>query len=65
MHTKDQELRNEAIEIMKKYDSINYSRKKAKSMVESAWLEIEKILPESEAKIKLKAFAYYLIERDI
>jgi geranylgeranyl pyrophosphate synthase len=65
MHTTDQKIRDEAISIMKKYGSIEYSKKKAKKMVEESWDEMKKILPESNAKKKLKAFAYYLIERDI
>lgn len=65
MHTTDQKLRNEAIEIMKKYGSIEYSKKKAREIVKESWEKVEKILPDSEAKEKIKAFAYYLIERDI
>ncbi len=65
IHTSDQKLRDEAIEIIKKYGSIKYSREKTRNMVKEAWKEIEKILPESLAKEKLKAFAYYLIERKI
>lgn len=65
MHTTDQKIRNEAIEIIKKYGSIEYSREKARKMVKEAWEDIEKLLPDSDAKEKLKAFAYYLIEREI
>jgi geranylgeranyl pyrophosphate synthase len=65
MHTFDQKLRDEAIAIMKKYGSVDYSKEKARNMVKEAWDGINKILPESDAKEKLKAFAYYLIERKI
>jgi len=65
IHTTDQKLRDEAIEIIKKYDSIEYAREKARNMVKETWKGIEKILPESDAKEKIKAFAYYLIERKI
>ncbi len=65
MHTFDQRLRDEAIAIMKKYDAIGYAKEKAMEMVKDSWEEIDKILPESDAKEKLKAFAYYLIERKI
>jgi len=65
MHTSDQKLRDEAIEIIKKYDSIEYAKEKARNMVKEAWNGMEKLLPESDAKEKLKAFAYYLIERKI
>ena len=65
MHTLEQKLRDEAIFIMKKYDSIEYAKKMAKDMVKESWDDIDKLLPESDAKEKLKAFAYYLIEREI
>lgn len=65
MHTFDQKLRDEAIEILKKYDAVEYAKGKAKKMVQDAWDGIDKLLPESDAKEKLKAFAYYLIERKI
>ena len=65
MHTTNQELRDEAIGIIIKYDSIEQAKEKAESLVKEAWNDIEKILPESRAKEKLKAFTYYLIERKI
>jgi len=65
MHTTNQKLRDEAIEIIKKYGSIEYSKEKARNMVREAWEGVNKLLPESDAKNKLKAFAYYLIERKI
>ncbi len=65
MHTTDQKLKNEAIGIMKKYGSIDYAKNYAKNMVKETWAKIEKILPPSEAKEKLKAFANYLVERKI
>jgi geranylgeranyl pyrophosphate synthase len=65
MHTFEQNLRNEAIEIMKKYGAVEYSKERARNLVQNAWNDIDKILPQSDAKEKLKAFAYYLIERKI
>ncbi|MEM3725249.1 MAG: polyprenyl synthetase family protein [Candidatus Bathyarchaeia archaeon] len=65
MHTSDQRLREEAIAIMEKYGSIEYARRFAARIVEESWREVEKILPASEAKEKLKAFAEFLIKRKI
>jgi geranylgeranyl pyrophosphate synthase len=62
MHTNDQELRDEAIAIIKKYDSIEYSREKARKMILEAWKGVDRILKPSLAKEKLKAFADYLVE---
>lgn len=65
MHTRDEDLKRKAIEIMKKYGSIEYARMTAARIVEESWREIEKILPPSEAKGKIKMLAEYLIQRKI
>lgn len=65
MHTTDQELRDEAIEIIKRYGSIDYAGKKAEDMIIEAWGGVDRILKPSQAKEKLKAFAEYLIKRKI
>ncbi len=64
-HTRDKERIKEAIAILKKYDSITYAKKKARNMLENAWDDAEKVLPESEAKDTLASFMEYLIERDV
>jgi geranylgeranyl diphosphate synthase type I len=63
MHTSDQKLIDEAIEIMEKYGSIDYVRNFAMRIVKESWIEAEKLLPVSDAKEKLRAFAKFLIER--
>lgn len=65
MHTTSQKLRDEAIKIMEKYDSLNYVKNFARKIVEESWRDVEKLLPETEAKKKLNAFAKFLIERKI
>jgi len=65
MHTSNQKLVEEAISIMEKYDSINYAKNLAKEMVKDSWKKVEKLLPASDAKEKLKAFAKFLIERKL
>jgi len=65
MHTSDQTLIDEAIAIMEKHGSIDYVKKFAKKMVEESWREAEKLIPDSDAKKKLNAFAKFLIERKI
>jgi len=65
MHTRDKKLVKEAIEILRKYDSISYAKSVARDIVSQAWKEADSLLPESDAKKKLKAFADFLIERDI
>jgi len=65
LHTNDQNLRDEAIAIMQKYDVIEYVRHKADELVEESWREVDKLLKPSEGKEKLKAFAEFLIKRNI
>ncbi|UCD07325.1 MAG: polyprenyl synthetase family protein [Candidatus Aenigmatarchaeota archaeon] len=65
MHTRDKELIKEAIDILHKYGSIDYASGVARDIVSDAWKDIDPILPESDAKKKLKTFADFLIERDI
>jgi geranylgeranyl diphosphate synthase type I len=62
MHTSDQTLRDEAIAIMQKYNAIEHVKQTAARIVEESWSEAEKLLPASEAKEKLKAFAVFLIK---
>jgi geranylgeranyl diphosphate synthase type I len=65
IHTSDQKIRDEAITIMEKYHSIEYSRQYANSIVEKSWRETEEFLPPSGAKSMLKSFAKFLIKRTI
>ncbi|MBS7659262.1 MAG: polyprenyl synthetase family protein [Candidatus Bathyarchaeia archaeon] len=65
MHSPDQKVRDEAISIIKKYGSIEYARNFARKIIEESWNNVKKLLPDSEAKEKLNAFAQFLIERNI
>jgi len=65
MHTSDQPLRDEAIALMQKYHAIEHVTRTAQRIVEESWSEVDKLLPESAAKEKLKAFAEFLIKRTI
>jgi len=65
MHTSDQKLRDDAVKIMEKYGSMDYVKRFAEKIVEESWREAEKLLPDSDAKEKLHAFAKFLIERKI
>lgn len=65
MHTSDQKLRDEAISIIQKNSAFEYVKKKADSMVEDSWKEVDRLLKPSAGKEKLKAFAEFLIKRSI
>ena len=65
LHTPDQKLRDEAIAIIQKNKAFDYVKKKADSMVEDSWKEVDKLLNPTVGKEKLKAFAEFLIKRSI
>jgi geranylgeranyl pyrophosphate synthase len=64
-HTDDIKEKEEAINIIKKYGSVEYAQVKAKEIMGDAWQEAEKLLPESPAKKRLEEFVNFLITRKI
>jgi geranylgeranyl pyrophosphate synthase len=64
-HTTDVKLIEEAISIVKKYGSLEKAKAKARDLVSSAWADVGKLLPPSEAKENIKALADFSIERKI
>jgi len=65
MKTNNREIIQEAISIMRKNGSIEFARKTAKEIINSSWKEIDNLLLFSKTKMKLKALADFLIERNI
>jgi len=64
MHTKDRGLIDEAIEILKKYGSVEYAKSVASKIMKESWEEAEPLFEDSEAKNKLRRFVHFLIDRD-
>lgn len=64
MHSKDPELIKEAIGIIESAGSIAFAKGVARSLVENSWKKLDKKIPQSSAKEKLKEFADFLINRD-
>jgi len=64
-HTDNLEERREAIEIIKKYGSVEYTKEIARKIIKDAWKEAYKLLPTSLAKKRLNEFINYLIERKV
>jgi len=54
-HPSDQKTIDEAIAIIKKNKSIEYAREQARTIVTTAWHEVDSSLPHTDAKLKLKA----------
>lgn len=64
-HPSDEKTIREAIAILQKNGSLDYARKKAEQLMQTAWQQLDKELPPSEAKKTLQSFADYLINRKI
>ena len=62
-HTDDLKERKEAIEIIQKYQSLEYAQKVARKIMTAAWLKADRMLEPSPAKKRLKEFVNYLIAR--
>ena len=65
MHTSDPKLRDEAIEMMKKYESIAYTRQLARKLIRESWDILDEFLPSSKATERLRVFTKFLVERKI
>jgi geranylgeranyl pyrophosphate synthase len=63
--TTDRKVIQEAIDIIKSTGSMEYSLQVAKDIIAKAWKGIEPLLPEVPAKLKLKVFADYLVNRSV
>jgi len=64
-HTKDAKALEEAIELIKKSDSIAYAKSFARKLASEAWDECKDAVPESDAKGVLSSFVRYLVERSL
>eukprot|EP01017_Pseudomicrothorax_dubius_P025223 TRINITY_DN26_c0_g3_i2.p1 TRINITY_DN26_c0_g3~~TRINITY_DN26_c0_g3_i2.p1 ORF type:complete len:329 (+),score=87.31 TRINITY_DN26_c0_g3_i2:73-987(+) len=65
MRTEDQKFIKEAIDLMKKTNSIQYAADRARVIVEETWRDVEGVLPETEAKKHLAMMKDYLIVRKV
>jgi len=64
-HTKSKSKIKQATALIKKAGSIEYGKKKAKKIVSDSWIKLEKTLPNNSGKKELKAFAEFVVNREI
>lgn len=64
-HPEDQAIIDEAIDIIKENGSIEFAQQRGRDLIKSAWEDVAGVLDDSPAKDKLKAFADFLMERDV
>lgn len=65
MKTEDQILIKEAIEIIRKTDSLNYAKEVGKKLVQEAWQDVKNDLPLNSGTEKIRLLAEFLINRNI
>ena len=65
MHTDNKEIITEAIDLLKEAGSVDYAKEKARTIVKDSWSIADPVIPDNEAKMKIKAFADFLVNRDI
>jgi len=63
-HTKKEDDIGEAIRIITDSGAIEYAQKRSGEIVESAWKDLEKMLPESDYKKLLREFAVFCVKRE-
>jgi len=63
MHTNDSNLKSEAIGLIKKSGAIDYANKKKEELVAKCIKELDKAIPDSQAKERLKLIAYFAMSR--
>lgn len=62
-HTEDRREIGEAIAIIDRYDAKAYTREMSQAIISDAWTALGNLLPESEAKGRIKSMCEFLIGR--
>ena len=65
MHTSDENLRRESINMLKKYGSVEYAKTVAEKLKRESLNEVDETIPPSKAKDRLVALTNFLVERNI
>jgi geranylgeranyl pyrophosphate synthase len=64
MHTNDNGIKKEFIEIMKKHKSIDYAKDFSNRLIQNAWDDVKKDIPDNDAKDILSEFVKFAIKRE-
>ena len=65
MKTNNRELIEEAIQLLKSSKSIQYAQSVAYKLVDEAWNDVKRIIPNSNSKGYLKALGRFFIDRNL
>ena len=61
----DEDVHKEVIKILQSDEAIDYSKEKARLIMNRAWKDLDSLLPQSEAKEDIKDLAHFLINRSL
>jgi geranylgeranyl pyrophosphate synthase len=64
-HTQDQREVSEAIAIIDRYDAKAYTREMSQAIIADAWTVLEELLPESDARDRIKKMCEFLTGKTI
>jgi geranylgeranyl diphosphate synthase type I len=64
-HTDDRGKISEAISIIDRYGAKEYAKELSARLVSGAWKELDALLPQSEAKDRIRQISEFLIGRNI
>jgi geranylgeranyl pyrophosphate synthase len=64
-HTEDKDEISEAIAIIDRYDAKAYTKERSRAIVSEAWAALERLLPKSDARDRIKRISEFLIGRTI
>ena len=65
MKTKEEHLIQEAIGLIQKTNSFEYARNLGNKLIEEAWNDINKELPDNQGKKKLKLLGEFCMSRNL
>lgn len=65
LKTNDEALLREAIDILIDNRSVEFAKRRAGEMMDSAWQELSPLLPPGKPKDNIESLSRYLIDRDI
>ncbi len=65
MHTTEEKILLEAVDIIRSTDSVNYAKQVSKEILEKAWKDCNEVLVDGPSKDHLHELAFFLIDRDM
>jgi geranylgeranyl pyrophosphate synthase len=59
----DQDVINDIIDLLEECGAIKASQDEAEKLIEDAWQQLDKVIPDSFVKLRLRVFSWYVLQR--